>query len=277
MSDGPGLAPPLNKPPRSPAAGQYFIALDQSTSATKALLFGASGELVDSQSREHRQIYPQPGWVEHDAEEIWGNVRAVVDALLARNGSAAGKVAWVSVANQRETVVVLDRATGRPLHPAIVWQCRRGEAICREHADAGREDLVADRTGLRLDPYFSGSKMQWLARNRPDIRARLASGEAVIGTMDAYLIHRMTDGRVFATDVTNASRTLLFNIVSLRWDAELCALWEVPVSALPDVRESAERFGETTLGGALASPVPICGVMGDSQASLYAHGCTSPG
>jgi glycerol kinase len=267
----------LNKPPRSPAAGPYFVALDQSTSATKALLFSAAGELVDSQSREHRQIYPQPGWVEHDADEIWGIVLAVASELMARNASIAGRVAWVSVANQRETVVVFDPATGRPLHPAIVWQCRRGEAICREHADNGREDFVAVRTGLRLDPYFSGSKMQWLSRSRPDIRAKLASGAAVIGTMDSYLIHRMTNGKVFATDATNASRTLLFNIVSMRWDTELCALWEVPLSALPEVRESAHRFGETTLGGALAAAVPICGVMGDSQASLYAHGCHSPG
>jgi glycerol kinase len=232
---------------------------------------------MDSQSREHRQIYPQAGWVEHDAEEIWANVLAVAAALMERNASIAGRVAWVSIANQRETVVVFDRATGRPLHPAIVWQCRRGEAICREHADDGREDFVADRTGLRLDPYFSGSKMQWLMRNRPEIRAKLLGGEAVIGTVDSYLVHRMTNGKVFATDATNASRTLLFNTVSLRWDADLCALWELPVSALPEVRESAHRFGETTLGGALPAAVPICGVMGDSQASLYAHGCHSPG
>jgi glycerol kinase len=264
-------------PPPSPAAASCFVALDQSTSATKALLFDGSGSLIDSRSREHRQHYPQPGWVEHDGDEIWGNSLSVLSDLLAGNPGAAGRIAWLSVTNQRETVIVFDRETGRPLCPAIVWQCRRGDAICAEHAAAGREAIVAAKTGLRLDPYFSGSKIQWLVRNRPEIRRKLVSGEAVVGTIDAYLIHRLTGGAVFATDMTNASRTLLFDAVALRWDDELCALWDVPVWALPEIRESASRFGETTLGGALPSPVPICGVMGDSQASLYAHGCFSPG
>jgi glycerol kinase len=267
----------VSKPPPKPAAAPCFVALDQSTSATKALLFDASGALVDGRSREHRQHYPRPGWVEHDGDEIWENSLAVLRELIAGNPAAAARIAWLSVTNQRETVIVFDRSTGRPLCPAIVWQCRRGEGICAEHEAAGRGGLVAGRTGLRLDPYFSGSKIQWIARERPDIRRRLESGEAVVGTIDAYLVHRLTGGAVFATDATNASRTLLFDAVNLRWDPELCALWEVPVGALPEVRESASRFGETTLGGALARPVPICGVMGDSQASLYAHGCYGPG
>jgi glycerol kinase len=267
----------VSNPPLSQADAPLFVALDQSTSATKALLFDASGSLLDSRSREHRQHYPRPGWVEHDGEEIWENSLAVLRELVAANAGAAGRIAWLSVTNQRETVIAFDRATGRPLHPAIVWQCRRGDPICAEHAAAGSEALVAARTGLRLDPYFSGSKIQWLVRNRPGLRGKLASGEAVVGTIDAYLIHRLTGGAVFATDMTNASRTLLFDVARLRWDEELCALWEVPVAALPEVRESAARFGETTLGGSLEAAVPICGVMGDSQASLYAHGCFSPG
>ena len=252
-----------------------FLALDQSTSATKALLFDASGSLVDREAREHRQHYPQPGWVEHDADEIWEHVRATAGALVRRHPERP--IAWLSVTNQRETVVVFDRRTGRPLHPAIVWQCRRGDALCAEHAAAGRGALVQERTGLRLDGYFSGSKLQWLVRQRPDLRARLESGEAVIGTIDAYLVHRLTQGAVFATDSTNASRTLLFDIGRLRWDPELCALWEVPMASLPEVRESSARFGETTIDGALAQPVPIRGVMGDSQAALFAHRCVRPG
>lgn len=253
------------------------LAIDQSTSATKALLFDETGRCVDRESREHRQFYPQPGWVEHDAEEIWQNVLAVARSLLGRHTSDAGELACVSLANQRETIVVFDRATGQPLHPAIVWQCRRGDALCAAHVAEGREALIHARTGLRIDAYFSGSKLQWLAQNRPDLRAKLASGDALIGTIDTYLIYRLTAGKVFATDATNASRTLLYDIGRLRWDEELCALWEVPPAALAEVRESAARFGETTLEGALSHPLPIVGVMGDSQASLFAQRCFDPG
>jgi glycerol kinase len=254
-----------------------FLALDQSTSATKALLFDADGRSLDRESRDHRQHYPQPGWVEHDAEEIWQNTLAVLSALLARQAARVSEIASLSLTNQRETIVVFDRATGQPLHPAIVWQCRRGDPICAEHATAGREPLVHRKTGLKLDAYFSASKLQWLVRNHPEIRAKLADGSALIGTIDAYLIHRLTGGRVFATDHTNASRTLLFDISRLRWDEELGALWQVPLHALPEVRESSAQFGDTTLGGVLATPLPIRGVMGDSQASLFAQRCFTPG
>jgi glycerol kinase len=254
-----------------------FVAIDQSTSATKALLFAADGTLIDRESREHAQHYPQPGWVEHDAEEIWQNTLAVVRALLGRHPEKARTLAGVSLANQRETVIVFDRKTGRSLHRAIVWQCRRSEPLCEEHRAAGREALVRRKTGLTLDPYFSGSKLQWLVRRDPALAASLASGEALAGTIDAWLIFRLTGGRVFATDATNASRTLLFDLGRLDWDDELCAMFEVPRRALPEVRESTARFGETTFDGLLAAPVPICGVMGDSQAALFAHGCFEPG
>jgi len=254
-----------------------ILALDQSTSATKALLFEADGRLVDRESAEHRQFYPQPGWVEHDAEEIWQNTLRTLRAVLARQASRAGEIAGLSITNQRETIVIFSRATGRPLLPAIVWQCRRSEALCAEHVAAGREPLVRERTGLKIDPYFSASKLQWLIRRDAGLRAKLESGEALIGTIDAYLIYRLTGGAVFACDSTNASRTLLYDITRLRWDGELCALWEVPLRALPEVRESFARYGETTLEGALAVPLPICGVMGDSQAALFAHGCFTPG
>ncbi len=254
-----------------------FLAIDQSTSATKALLLERDGRVLDKESREHRQHYPQPGWVEHDAEEIWQNVLATTRPLLTRHASRAADIACLSITNQRETVVVFDRTTGRPLHPAIVWQCRRGDPLCAAHAAAGREPKVHGRTGLRLDAYFSGSKLQWLVQNRPELERRLVAGEALIGTIDAYLIYRLTGGRIFATDSTNASRTLLFDISRLCWDDELCAMWQVPRTVLPEVRESSARFGETTLEGQLARAVPICGVMGDSQASLFAQRCFAPG
>lgn len=254
-----------------------ILALDQSTSATKALLFEAGGCLVDRESLDHRQYYPQPGWVEHDAEEIWQNAVTTLRTLLARQAARIPEMVGLSITNQRETVVVFERGTGRPLHPAIVWQCRRGEPGCAALAAAGHDALVHARTGLKIDPYFSGSKLQWLVRHQPGLRARLACGEALIGTIDAYLIYRFTRGRVFATDSTNASRTLLFDITRLQWDDELCALWDVPRSALPEVRESFARFGETTVEGALKEALPICGVMGDSHASLFANRAFEPG
>ncbi|HWA27983.1 MAG TPA: glycerol kinase GlpK [Lacunisphaera sp.] len=254
-----------------------FLALDQSTSATKALLFDATGRALDRESRDHQQHYPQPGWVEHNAEEIWQNTLTVVRGLLARQASRVGEIAALSITNQRETIVVFERGTGRPLHRAIVWQCRRGDEFCAAHAAAGREPMLHAKTGLKLDAYFSASKLQWLVRNQPELRAKLADGSALIGTIDAYLIYRLTGGKVFATDTTNASRTLLFDISKLDWDDELCALWEVPRRSLPEVRDSSGAFGETTFDGALPRPLPIRGVMGDSQASLFAQRCFSPG
>ncbi|MDO8539395.1 MAG: glycerol kinase GlpK [Opitutaceae bacterium] len=254
-----------------------ILAIDQSTSATKALLFDADGRALDRESREHKQHYPQPGWVEHDADEIWANVVEATRALLARNGARIGDIAGISIANQRETFVIFDRTTSRPLHPAIVWQCRRGDRFCAEQVANGREKSLRARTGLRVDSYFSAPKMQWLIRERADLAARLRDGSACLGTIDAYLIHRLTGGAVFATDHTNASRTLLFDIARLDWDDELCAWWQVPRVALPEVRASSQRFGTTTMAGVLPRPVPICGVMGDSQASLFAHRCFEPG
>lgn len=253
------------------------LAVDQSTSATKALLLDESGRCLDRESREHRQQYPKPGWVEHDAEEIWQNVLATARALMARSPQRLADLVCLSLVNQRETVVVFERASGRPLYPAIVWQCRRSTELCAQHEAEGHGPLLHARTGLHLDAYFSASKLQWLVRNEPDLRRKLESGEAAIGTMDTYLIYRLTGGRVFATEPTNASRTLLFDIRNLAWDPELCSLWEVPLQALPELRDSDARFGDTTLEGTLSRPLPIVGVMGDSQASLFAQGCFEPG
>lgn len=252
-----------------------ILAIDQSTSATKAVLFDAKGKLLDKASRDHRQIYPQPGWVEHDAEEIWQNVLAVVGEIANRNSAKLAKIAALSITNQRETVLVFDRKTGKPLNHALVWQDRRGDAICAKLAKHGPD--VLRKTGLKIDTYFSASKVRWLIENKPAVAAALRSGDAVAGTIDTYLIHRLTGGAVFATDFTNASRTLLFDIGALRWDPVLCKLFKVPASALPEVRESAARFGETDVGGILPKRVPIIGVMGDSQASLFAQRCYQPG
>lgn len=254
-----------------------LLSIDQSTSATKAVLFDPLGKPLDKASVGHRQHYPQAGWVEHDAEELWQNTLAAAGEVLQRLGGRAAELAGVSLTNQRETVVVFDRATGSPLCPAMVWQCRRGDALCEVQRDLGREPSVRERTGLRIDGYFSASKLQWLVRERPDLAERLHAGTALIGTIDTYLVYRLTGGVVFATDHTNASRTLLYDIGKLRWDPEMCGWWQVPPQALAEVRGSSAAFGSTTLGGQLAHPVPIRGVIGDSQAALFAQGCLEPG
>ena len=251
----------------------HVIAIDQSTSATKALVFSAAGELLAKASKDHRQIYPQPGWVEHDAEEIWQNTLAVVREVA----TDWPQVTRLSISNQRETVVVFDRTTGKPLHHAIVWQCRRGDAICSELNKQQHGESVRQQTGLVIDTYFSASKIHWLIENIPAVRQGIADGSALVGTIDTYLIYRLTGGKVFATDHTNACRTLLYDIQKLGWSESLCALFCVPPSALAEIRDSNADFGTTDLAGALANPIPIRGVMGDSQASLFAMGCHQVG
>jgi len=256
---------------------KLILAIDQSTSATKAILFDEDGALVDKAALDHRQIYPQPGWVEHDVDEIWKNVLAVIGEIARRNHSKLSKLAGLSITNQRETVLVFDRKTSKPLHHALVWQDRRGDAICGTLTRQGHGPSVLRKTGLKIDTYFSASKVRWLIENKPGIAAKLKSGDAVIGNIDTYLVHRLTGGKIFATDFTNASRTLLFDIGKLKWDAQLCKLFKVPVNALPEVRESVAQFGKTDANGLLPQTIPIIGVMGDSQASLFAQRCFQPG
>ena len=256
---------------------KLILAIDQSTSATKAVLFDTRGKVLDRASRPHRQIYPRPGWVEHDAEEIWRNVMAVVREVVTRNRRRVANIAGLSITNQRETVLVFDRATGKPLHHALVWLDRRSDALCERLRGRGYEKLVRGKTGLKIDPYFSASKLKWLVAEKPAIAKQLREGRAVVGTVDAWLVHRLTGGKVFATDFTNASRTLLFDINRLRWDRELCRIFDVPMEALPEARESAANFGATTVSGILPKEIPIAGVMGDSQASLFAQRCYRSG
>ncbi|HVN55986.1 MAG TPA: glycerol kinase GlpK [Anaerolineaceae bacterium] len=254
-----------------------MLAIDQSTSATKALLFDQNASLIDQASLSHRQIYPQPGWVEHDAGEIYANTLAVIRSLLEKNPDRVEDLLCLSLTNQRETFVLFDRRTGEPLYNAIVWQCRRGEKVCAGLAAAGDEEPVHRATGLKIDTYFPASKLRWLLDERPDLGRRLAVGSALFGTMDTYLIYRLTGGQVYATDHTNASRTLFYDIETLDWSPDLCRLFGASFARLPEIRESAACFGETTLEGLLPRPLPIAGVMGDSQAALFAQRCFTPG
>ncbi len=254
-----------------------ILAVDQSTSATKAMLFSSSGALLNSTSIEHRQYYPQPGWVEHDADEIYHNTCRAIATLLDRHPQVGDELLFLSLTNQRETVVVFERGTGRPLHHAIVWQCNRAEGVCRELVEEGHDALVQNATGLKIDPYFPAPKLTWLFAHEPAIKEAVREGRALVGTIDAYLVYRLTRGEVFATDHTNASRTLLYNIARLGWDETLCDLFGIPLTALPEVRESCAAFGETDVDGLLPRPIPIYGVMGDSQAALFAERCFEPG
>ncbi len=254
-----------------------LAAIDQSTSSTKAMLFSTRGELLDKEVLSHNQIYPRAGWVEHDAEEIFQNTLKAVSGLFDRHKDQLSQLLALSITNQRETFVVFDRDTGQPLHNAIVWQCRRGSDICNQMISDGYGNAVHDLTGLKIDTYFPASKLKWLLINHPDIRTRLLDGSALFGTIDTYLIYRLTNCKVYATDHTNASRTLLYDIEKLGWSEHLCEIFKLEFSELPDVRESTSWFGDTDLGGCLDQHIPIIGVMGDSQAALFAQRCYTPG
>jgi glycerol kinase len=254
-----------------------FLAIDQSTSATKALLFTADGRLVDQSSISHRQYYPRSSWVEHDAEEIYNNTRKAASVVLQRRPDQWNTLLAVSITNQRETFVIFDRKTGKPLHNAIVWQCRRGDEVCQRLVQAGHAARVHELTGLKIDTYFPASKLRWLLDERPDLRAQLEDGSALFGTIDTYLIYRLTGGDVYASDHTNASRTLFYDIGTLNWSQELCDIFGVKLGALPEVCESSAWFGDTDLNGLLNRRIPISGVMGDSQAALFAQRCFHPG
>ena len=254
-----------------------FLAIDQSTSSTKALLFTPNGKLLDQEMLSHGQIYPSAGWVEHDAEEIYQNTIKSVQALLDKNKGREKELLCLSITNQRETFVLFDRETGQPLYNAIVWQCRRGDDICKQLVSEGNENIVHELTGLKIDTYFPASKLRWLLVAHPDLRTRLKDGSALFGTIDTYLIYRLTGGKVYATDHTNASRTLFYDIEKMGWSQELCQIFGLEFDELPDVRESSAWYGDTDLGGCLNRRIPICGVMGDSQAALFAQRCFAPG
>jgi glycerol kinase len=249
-----------------------ILALDQGTTSSRAMAIAMDGSILASAQEEFPQIFPQSGWVEHDPEAIWRTQRRTVEQTLERLGDQ--KVVAIGVTNQRETVVVWDRKTGEAIHNAIVWQDRRTAPKTQALTDAGHQPMIASRTGLVLDPYFSASKIAWILDAVPGARERAKRGELAAGTIDSFLIWRLTGGRVHATDATNASRTSLYDIRSGKWDDELCALFGVPRGLLPDVRDSAADFGSTDLFG---PNLPIRGVAGDQQAALVGQACFSAG
>jgi len=254
----------------------YILALDQGTTSSRAILFDQSGAIVSVAQKEFTQFYPQPGWVEHDPTEILTSQLSCAVEALGRADARPRDIAAIGITNQRETVVVWDRATGHAIHPAIVWQDRRTASACQALKDAGEEENVSSRTGLVLDPYFSATKVAWILDNVPGARARADRGELAFGTIDSWLIWHLTSGQRHVTDVTNASRTLLYNIVKGQWDAELLRLFNIPASVLPEVVWSSQNVGEVTttlgLGG-----IPIAGIAGDQQAALFGQLCWGPG
>jgi glycerol kinase len=252
----------------------FLLAIDQGTTSTRAILFDAGARPVASHAIELRQIYPANGWVEHDPEEIWQ--AAVACCRVAAKGIAPGEIAGIGITNQRETTVLWDRATGTPLHNAIVWQDRRAAHRCAALKQAGHEPEVAARTGLLLDPYFSATKAEWLLHHIPGARGRAENGELALGTIDSWLIFKLTGGRVHATDVTNASRTMLLDLKSLAWSEEMLRLFGVPRALLPEVRDSAGDFG-TVAEDVLGAAIPIRGVAGDQQAALVGQACFAAG
>lgn len=254
----------------------YVLAIDQGTTSSRAIVFRADMTIVAIAQEELPQHYPAPGWVEHDAEDIWRTVLSTARSALAEAGLTAREIAGIGITNQRETILIWERATGRPIHRAIVWQDRRTADVCQQLKDAGHEPRVSAATGLLVDPYFSGTKIGWLLDRVPGAREQAERGELAFGTIDSFLLWRFTGGRVHASDATNAARTLLFNIHRNEWDAELCELLNVPMSLLPEVRDCAAAFGHTApehLGG----DIPILGMAGDQQAALIGQGCFQPG
>ena len=254
----------------------FILALDQGTSSSRSIVFDAQGRIVALAQQELPQIYPQPGWVEHDPAIIWRTQLATAKEALAKAKITAGQLRAIGITNQRETTLLWDRKSGQPIHHAIVWQDRRGEPMCARLRDAGHDKLIRERTGLLVDSYFSATKIAWLLDNVPGARERASRGELAFGTIDSWLMWQLTGGNLHATDVTNASRTMLFNVRENRWDAELMRLFDIPVELMPKVLPSSAVFGET-VASLLGASVPIGGVAGDQQAALFGQACFKPG
>lgn len=255
---------------------KYLVAIDQGTTSSRALVFRPDLSVVAVAQQEFAQHFPASGWVEHDPEDLWRTTVETLREAVTKAGLKPADIAGIGITNQRETTVVWSKATGKPVHNAIVWQDRRTAEVCAALRTEGHGDVVAAKTGLLLDPYFSGTKIAWILNHVPGARAQAERGELLFGTVDCFLLWRLTGGKVHATDATNASRTLLFNIHSGQWDAELCALLNVPMTMLPEVRDSAADYG-ATLPELLGAPVPILGIAGDQQAALIGQACFSPG
>ena len=255
---------------------QYLMALDQGTTSSRCILFDKAGTIVSVAQKEFRQYYPKTGWVEHDPMEIWSTQMGVAREAMEQIGVGYDRIAALGITNQRETTIIWDRLTGEPIYPAIVWQCRRTAPICDRLEIQGYGDMVFRKTGLKIDAYFSATKIQWILNHVDGARERAERGDLLFGTVDSWLIWKLTKGKVHATDYTNAARTMLFNIQGLCWDRELMKLLDIPEAILPEVHDSSYMYGETdpTIFG---GPIPIAGVAGDQQASLFGQACFERG
>ncbi len=253
---------------------KYILALDQGTTSSRAIVFDETGSIRAAAQQEFRQIYPRPGWVEHDANEVWSGQMEVAAQAMHQAGLKPGDIAAIGITNQRETTLVWDRQSGAPIGNAIVWQDRRTAPFCERLQADGAESMIQSKTGLVVDAYFSASKLHWMLENVPGARAKAEAGELAFGTMDSWLVWKLTGGKVHLTDVTNASRTMLYNLHTLAWDDELLRLFNIPRGLLPEVRASSEVYAEAT--GELAG-IPIAGIAGDQQAALFGQVCTRPG
>ena len=255
---------------------KYILTLDQGTTSSRAILFNNEGKIASIAQKEFTQFYPKPGWVEHDPMEIWSSQASVITEAVLKENLSADEIAAIGITNQRETTIVWDRQTGRPVYNAIVWQDRRTAEKCDELKQQGLDKSIREKTGLVLDAYFSATKIQWILNNVEGAREKAERGELAFGTVDTWLIWNLTGGQLHVTDVTNASRTMIFNINTLEWDDELLNIFQIPKNMLPQVKSSSEVYGETS-GQLLGTKVPIAGIAGDQQAALFGHICVKPG
>ncbi|CAH1545043.1 MULTISPECIES: glycerol kinase GlpK [Vibrio] len=256
---------------------KYIVALDQGTTSSRAVILDHDANIVSVAQREFTQIYPEAGWVEHDPMEIWATQSSTLVEALAKTGIRSDQLVGIGITNQRETTIVWNKETGKPVYNAIVWQCRRTADICEELKARGLEDYVRDNTGLVLDPYFSGTKVKWILDNVEGAREEAEAGKLLFGTVDTWLVWKMTQGRVHVTDYTNASRTMLFNINDLCWDQKMLDELGIPASMMPEVKRSSEIYGQTNIGGKGGTRIPIAGIAGDQQAALYGQMCVEAG
>ncbi|MCY8137841.1 glycerol kinase GlpK [Bacillus inaquosorum] len=255
----------------------YILSLDQGTTSSRAILFNKEGKIVHSAQKEFTQYFPHPGWVEHNANEIWGSVLAVIATVISESGISASQIAGIGITNQRETAVVWDKDTGNPVYNAIVWQSRQTSGICEELREKGYNDLFREKTGLLIDPYFSGTKVKWILDNVEGAREKAEKGELLFGTIDTWLIWKMSGGKAHVTDYSNASRTLMFNIYDLKWDDELLDILDVPKSMLPEVKPSSQVYAETVDYHFFGKNIPIAGAAGDQQSALFGQACFEEG